>query len=96
MASASADTPATGESFKSVFGRRLEPYLALSKSAKGAGCVQLIKDVLTAPGVVVFGELLAMPNVVEVTHPTPVFFVCYYPEVVQSYLRVMTDMYSTH
>ncbi|KAK3822124.1 MAG: COP9 signalosome complex subunit 7-like protein [Linnemannia gamsii] len=65
MASASADTPATGESFKSVFGRRLEPYLALSKSAKGAGCVQLIKDVLTAPGVFVFGELLAMPNVVE-------------------------------
>ncbi|KAG0062220.1 COP9 signalosome complex subunit 7-like protein [Linnemannia elongata] len=65
MASASAETPVTGESFKSVFGRRLEPYLALSKSAKGAGCVQLIKDVLTAPGVVVFGELLAMPNVVE-------------------------------
>ncbi|KAF9907270.1 hypothetical protein EC991_011171 [Linnemannia zychae] len=65
MASASAETPATGESFKSVFGRRLEPYLALSKSAKGAGCVQLIKDVLTAPGVFVFGELLAMPNVVE-------------------------------
>ncbi|OAQ24154.1 PCI-domain-containing protein [Linnemannia elongata AG-77] len=62
MASASAETPVTGESFKSVFGRRLEPYLALSKSAKGAGCVQLIKDVLTAPGVVVFGELLAMPN----------------------------------
>ncbi|KAF9092870.1 COP9 signalosome complex subunit 7a [Mortierella sp. GBA35] len=71
MASASIDTPAgTGESFKSVFGRRLEPYLALSKSAKGAGCVQLIKDVLTAPGVVVFGELLAMPNVVELkSHP---------------------------
>ncbi|KAG0278087.1 hypothetical protein BGZ95_004753 [Linnemannia exigua] len=65
MASANADIPATGESFKSVFGRRLEPYLALSKSAKGAGCVQLIKDVLTAPGVFVFGELLAMPNVVE-------------------------------
>ncbi|KAF9131021.1 COP9 signalosome complex subunit 7a [Linnemannia schmuckeri] len=65
MASASAETTATGESFKSIFGRRLEPYLALSKSAKGAGCVQLIKDVLTAPGVVVFGELLAMPNVVE-------------------------------
>lgn len=73
MASASAETPVTGESFKSVFGRRLEPYLALSKSAKGAGCVQLIKDVLTAPGVVVFGELLAMPNVVEV----PFFFFCF-------------------
>ncbi|KAF9436993.1 COP9 signalosome complex subunit 7a [Entomortierella beljakovae] len=54
-----------GESFKTTFGQRLEPYLALSKSAKGAGCVQLIKDVLTAPGVLVFGELLDMPNVVE-------------------------------
>ncbi|KAF9933359.1 hypothetical protein FBU30_005763 [Linnemannia zychae] len=70
MASVSAQTPVTNESYKSVFGRRLEPYLALSKSAKGAGCVQLIKDILTAPGVVVFGELLAMPNVVELkSHP---------------------------
>ncbi|KAG0266006.1 COP9 signalosome complex subunit 7a [Mortierella polycephala] len=65
-----AAAPASGESFKSLFGRRLEPYLALSKSAKGAGCVQLIKDVLTAPGVMVFGELLDMPNVAELkTHP---------------------------
>ncbi|KAG0216093.1 COP9 signalosome complex subunit 7a [Mortierella sp. GBA30] len=62
---ASAETQVSGESFKSLFGQRLEPYLALSKSAKGAGCVQLIKDVLAAPGVLVFGELLDMPNVVE-------------------------------
>lgn len=65
-AAVTAETPASGESYKSLFGQRLEPYLALSKSAKGAGCVQLIKDVLTAPGVLVFGELLEMPNVVEV------------------------------
>ncbi|CAO3574465.1 unnamed protein product [Mortierella alpina] len=65
-----AETPASGESYKSLFGQRLEPYLALSKSAKGAGCVQLIKDVLTAPGVLVFGELLEMPNVAELkAHP---------------------------
>ncbi|KAG0230897.1 COP9 signalosome complex subunit 7a [Actinomortierella wolfii] len=50
---------------KSVPGQRLEPYLALSKSAKGAACIQLIKDVLSAPGVYVFGELLDMPNVAE-------------------------------
>ncbi|KAG0075549.1 COP9 signalosome complex subunit 7a [Podila epicladia] len=60
-----AASPASTESFKSPFGRRLEPHLALSKSAKGAACVQLIKDVLAAPGVVVFGELLDMPNVVD-------------------------------
>ncbi|KAF9177350.1 hypothetical protein BGZ51_008867 [Haplosporangium sp. Z 767] len=69
-ATSTATAPASGESFKSLFGRRLEPYLALSKSAKGAGCVQLVKDALTAPGVMVFGELLDMPNVAELkTHP---------------------------
>ncbi|KAF9913790.1 COP9 signalosome complex subunit 7a [Lobosporangium transversale] len=63
--STTTETPASGESFKSLFGQRLEPYLALSKSAKGVGCVQLIKDALAAPGVMVFGELLDMPNVVD-------------------------------
>lgn len=46
--------------------QRLEPYLLLSKSAKGGACVQLIKDALAAPGVYVFAELLEMPNVAEV------------------------------
>ncbi|GES85943.1 fizzy-related protein homolog [Rhizophagus clarus] len=45
--------------------QRLEPYLLLSKSAKGGACVQLIKDALAAPGVYVFAELLDMPNVAE-------------------------------
>ncbi|KAG0341853.1 hypothetical protein BG004_005876 [Podila humilis] len=63
--STTTTAPATTESFKSQFGRRLEPHLALSKSARGAACVQLIKDVLAAPGVMVFGELLDMPNVVD-------------------------------
>ncbi|KAJ3177833.1 COP9 signalosome complex subunit 7a [Gaertneriomyces sp. JEL0708] len=44
---------------------RLEPFLLLSKSAKGAACIQLIQDVLAAPGVYVFSELLEMPNVQE-------------------------------
>ncbi|KAF9995486.1 hypothetical protein BGZ65_008877 [Modicella reniformis] len=63
--SAVPETSASGESLKSLFGQRLEPFLALSKSAKGAGCVQLIKDALAAPSVMVFGELLDMPNVIE-------------------------------
>ncbi|KAF9430696.1 hypothetical protein BGZ94_004913 [Podila epigama] len=62
---ASNTSSTTNESVKSPFGRRLEPHLALSMSAKGAACVQLIKDVLAAPGVLVFGELLDMPNVIE-------------------------------
>ncbi|KAF8986429.1 COP9 signalosome complex subunit 7a [Entomortierella lignicola] len=63
--STTADSATSAESLKSVFGQRLEPYLALSKSAKGAGCVQLIKDAMAAPGVMVFGELLDMPNVAD-------------------------------
>lgn len=44
----------------------IEQYVLLSKSAKGAACLELIKQVLEAPGVYVFGELLAMPNIAEV------------------------------
>ncbi|XP_058460537.1 COP9 signalosome complex subunit 7 isoform X2 [Malaya genurostris] len=43
----------------------IEQYVLLSKSAKGAACLELIKQVLEAPGVHVFGELLAMPNILE-------------------------------
>ncbi|KAG8198768.1 hypothetical protein JTE90_007078 [Oedothorax gibbosus] len=43
----------------------LEQYLLLSKSAKGAAAVELIKQVLVAPGIYVFGELLDMPNIQE-------------------------------
>ncbi|KAG9293340.1 hypothetical protein G9A89_007586 [Geosiphon pyriformis] len=45
--------------------QRLEPYLLLSKSAKGAASVQLIREALAAPGIYVFAELLEMPNVAE-------------------------------
>ncbi|KAJ3292564.1 hypothetical protein HK104_005197 [Borealophlyctis nickersoniae] len=42
---------------------RLLPFLLLAKSTKGAGCVKLIQDALSAPGVYVFSELLETPNV---------------------------------
>ncbi|ETN63248.1 COP9 signalosome complex subunit 7 [Anopheles aquasalis] len=43
----------------------IEQYVLLAKGAKGAACLELIKQVLEAPGVHVFGELLAMPNIEE-------------------------------
>ncbi|CAD7094248.1 unnamed protein product [Hermetia illucens] len=43
----------------------LEQFTLLAKSAKGAACLELIKQVLEAPGVHVFGELLVMPNILE-------------------------------
>ncbi|XP_053680859.1 COP9 signalosome complex subunit 7b isoform X1 [Anopheles nili] len=43
----------------------IEQYVLLAKGAKGAACMELIKQVLEAPGVHVFGELLAMPNIQE-------------------------------
>lgn len=46
----------------------LEQYVLLAKSAKGAACLELIRQVLEAPGVHVFGELLDMPNIQEVNN----------------------------
>lgn len=43
----------------------LEQFVLLAKTTKGAACVELIKQVLDAPGVYVFGELLDMPNITE-------------------------------
>lgn len=45
----------------------LEQYVQNAKSSKGAACLDLIKQVLEAPGVHVFGELLVIPNIVEVS-----------------------------
>uniref|UniRef100_A0A2K6LAW2 COP9 signalosome subunit 7A n=1 Tax=Rhinopithecus bieti TaxID=61621 RepID=A0A2K6LAW2_RHIBE len=47
-----------------VTGQNQEQFLLLAKSAKGA-LATLIHQVLEAPGVYVFGELLDMPNVRE-------------------------------
>jgi COP9 signalosome complex subunit 7 len=43
----------------------LEQYVLLGKAAKGAAAAELVKQVLEAPGVYVFGELLDMPNIQE-------------------------------
>ena len=46
----------------------LEQFLLLAKSAKGAAAAELIKQVTEAPGVYVFGELLDMPSIKEVSY----------------------------
>ncbi|VVD05889.1 unnamed protein product [Leptidea sinapis] len=43
----------------------IEQFILLAKGAKGSACAELIKQVLEAPGVHVFGELLEMPNIKE-------------------------------
>jgi COP9 signalosome complex subunit 7 len=45
-----------------------EQFVLLAKSTKGMAAVELVKQVLEAPGVFVFGELLDMPNIQEVNH----------------------------
>jgi len=90
----STEKPA--ESFKSLFGQRLEPYLALSKSAKGAACAQLIRDVLAAPGVMVFGELLDMPNVVEVGSQGHSFFFNHVTGLSWQYDKKLIHEWMTH
>jgi len=47
--------------------RKLEPFLLMIKSAKGAGAAKLIENAASAPGVFVFAELLEHPNVKELT-----------------------------
>uniref|UniRef100_A0A182INW6 Uncharacterized protein n=1 Tax=Anopheles atroparvus TaxID=41427 RepID=A0A182INW6_ANOAO len=46
----------------------IDQYVLLAKNAKGAACLELIKQVLEAQGVHVFGELLAMPNIQEIAN----------------------------
>lgn len=45
---------------------KLEPFLLISKSAKGAAAAKLILDATSSPGVLVFGELLDAPSIQEV------------------------------
>lgn len=45
---------------------KLEPFVLMSKSTKGAAAAKLIADATGAPGIFVFGELLEMPNIQEV------------------------------
>ena len=46
--------------------KQLQQFCLLAKTAHGAAILELIKQVLEAPGVYVFGELLVMPNIQEV------------------------------
>ena len=50
---------------------KLEPFLLMSKSAKGAAAAKLVQDATSAPGVFVFAELLEQPNIHEVCNITP-------------------------
>ncbi|XP_018907503.1 COP9 signalosome complex subunit 7b [Bemisia tabaci] len=43
----------------------LEQFLLLAKSAKGSAAAELVKEVLGAPGINTFGELMDMPNIQE-------------------------------
>jgi COP9 signalosome complex subunit 7 len=50
----------------SNFSSKLEPFLLIGKSAKGAAAARLVEDATAAPGVFVFSELLELPNMQEV------------------------------
>jgi len=58
----------------SVGSHALEQYVLLAKSAKGAAAVELVRQVLEAPGVHVFGELLDMPNIKEVKNQCDIWY----------------------
>jgi COP9 signalosome complex subunit 7 len=58
-----------------AFVSKLEPFLLIAKSVKGAAAAKLIQDTTSAHGVFVFTELLELPNIQEVTSlrsPLPV------------------------
>ena len=45
---------------------KVEPFLLMAKSARGAAAAKLIQDATSAPGVFVFSELLDIPSIQEV------------------------------
>ncbi|KAF8168507.1 hypothetical protein B0H34DRAFT_793099 [Crassisporium funariophilum] len=47
------------------FSAKLEPFMLMAKSLKGAAAAKLIQDATSAPGVFVFSELLELPNIQE-------------------------------
>lgn len=55
----------------SNFPAKLEPFLLMAKSLKGAAAAKLIQDATSAPGVFVFSELLELPNIQEVPRTEP-------------------------
>lgn len=53
---------------QSIAANPLEQFVLLAKNAKGAAAVELIKQALEAPAVFVFGELLDMANIQDLTN----------------------------
>ncbi|KAK7047216.1 hypothetical protein VNI00_006882 [Paramarasmius palmivorus] len=49
----------------SNFSAKLEPFLLMGKTMKGAAAAKLIQDATAAPGVFVFSELLELPSIQE-------------------------------
>ena len=45
---------------------KLEPYLLLSKNAKGRAAADLIQKITAEPGVFAFSELLQVPGIQQV------------------------------
>lgn len=45
---------------------KVEPFVLMSKSAKGAAAAKLVQDATSAPGLFVFAELLDVPNIQNV------------------------------
>jgi len=52
----------------SNFTAKLEPFLLMGKSVKGAAAAKLIQDATSAPGVFIFSELLELPNIQELAN----------------------------
>ena len=48
------------------YSAKLEPFLLMAKSLKGAAAAKLIQDATSASAVFVFSELLELPNIQEV------------------------------
>ncbi|WRT70327.1 uncharacterized protein IL334_007325 [Kwoniella shivajii] len=47
---------------------KLEPYLLLARSTKGAAAAKIILDVTAAPGIYVFSELMELSNIQELSN----------------------------
>jgi len=47
---------------------KLEPFLLMAKSARGAGAAKLIENATSAPGVFVFSELLDTPSIQDLSN----------------------------
>lgn len=58
--------PSASMDLGSNFRAKLEPYLLIAKSVKGAAAAKLVQDATAATGVFVFSELLELPNIQEV------------------------------